>query len=116
MLWHPLQRQVRVEGPVTRVSDAESDAYFASRPRGSQLGAVASPQSEPIVDRSELELRFDSAEKSFSGRDIMRPQHWGGYRIGLHSIEFWQGRSNRMHDRVRFTQNAGIWAVDRLAP
>lgn len=116
MLWHPLQRQVRVEGSVTRVSDAESDAYFASRPRGSQLGAVASPQSEPIIGRSELEMRFDLTEKHFNGRDIERPQHWGGYRIGLRTVEFWQGRSNRMHDRVRFTQAAGDWAVERLAP
>lgn len=116
MLWHPLQRQVRVEGPVTRLSEAESDAYFASRPRGSQLGAAASPQSEPIAGRSALETRFELTERHFAGREVERPAHWGGFRIGLHMIEFWQGRANRMHDRVRFTQSAGEWAVERLAP
>ncbi len=116
MLWHPLQRQVRIEGRVSRVPAAESDAYFASRPRGSQLGAVASPQSEPVPGRSELEARFEMVEGHFAGRDVERPEHWGGYRIALHSIEFWQGRANRMHDRLRFGQTAGGWSRERLAP
>ena len=91
-------------------------AYFASRPRGSQLGAVASPQSEPVPGRSELEARFEMVEGHFAGRDVERPEHWGGYRIALHSIEFWQGRANRMHDRLRFGQTAGGWSRERLAP
>ncbi len=116
MLWHPLQRQVRIEGQVTRVSAAESDEYFAQRPRGAQIGAVASPQSESISGRSELEMRFESAENHFAGRDVERPDHWGGYRLGLHSIEFWQGRANRMHDRLRFAQSPVGWSIERLAP
>lgn len=116
MLWHPLQRQVRIEGPVSRISAEESDEYFASRPRGAQLGAVASSQSEPIPGRSELEARFEMAAEHFAGRDVERPEHWGGYRLELHSIEFWQGRVNRMHDRLRFGQTAGEWSRERLAP
>lgn len=117
MLWHPLQRQVRVEGAVTRLSADESDAYFTSRPRGSQIGAVASPQSDPIDDRSILEQRVAEVEDAFAGRDVERPATWGGYRIALDSIEFWQGRSNRLHDRLRFTRTTeGVWARERLAP
>lgn len=116
MLWHPLQRQIRVEGRVSRVTPDESDAYFASRPRGSQIGAAASPQSSPVAGRSDLEARFEMVEGHFAGRDVERPEHWGGYRIALHSIEFWQGRANRMHDRLRFDQTAGGWSRERLAP
>ncbi len=116
MLWHPLQRQVRIEGEVTRLSAAESDDYFASRPRGAQIGAVSSPQSEPVPGRSELEARFEMTEAHFAGRDVERPGHWGGYRLALHSIEFWQGRANRMHDRLRFGQSSDGWSVERLAP
>lgn len=116
VLWHPLQRQVRIEGVVSRLTPADSDAYFASRPRGAQLGAVSSPQSQVVASRSELEARFESAENHFSGRDVERPEHWGGYRIEVETIEFWQGRENRMHDRLRFERVPGGWAVERLAP
>ena len=116
MLWHPLQRQVRVEGAVKRVDPAESDEYFALRPRGSQLGAVSSPQSQLVSSRSELELHFDRAESQFAGRAVERPEHWGGYRMELHTIEFWQGRKNRLHDRLLFERNRTGWDVERLAP
>jgi pyridoxamine 5'-phosphate oxidase len=117
MLWHPLQRQVRVEGRVAQVSAAESDAYFASRPRSSQIGAVASPQSQPIDGRAVLEQRVEQAEHQFAGRDVERPDTWGGYRVAIESIEFWQGRVGRLHDRLRFTRTAGgDWARERLAP
>lgn len=116
MLWHPLHRQVRFEGAVGRIDPTESDDYFASRPRGSQLGAVSSPQSQVVDSRSELETRFDSVEGHFAGRAVDRPQDWGGYRMELHTIEFWQGRENRMHDRLRFEQAPGGWSVERLAP
>jgi pyridoxamine 5'-phosphate oxidase len=117
MLWHPLQRQVRVEGRASQVPAAESDAYFSARPRGSQIGAVASPQSQPIDDREVLDRRVTQAEARFAGRDVERPAEWGGYRIAIESIEFWQGRVGRLHDRLRFTRTAGgAWARERLAP
>jgi pyridoxamine 5'-phosphate oxidase len=117
MLWHPLQRQVRVEGRVTQVPAAESDAYFASRPRGSQVGAVASPQSQPIDDRAVLDQRVAQAEQEFAGRDVERPATWGGYRLAIESIEFWQGRVGRLHDRLCFTRTSGdVWVRERLAP
>ena len=116
MLWHPLQRQVRVEGPVTRVADEESDAYFTARPRGSQIGAVASPQSRPIPDRQALEDRVAEVEHVFAERDVVRPPVWGGYRIAIASIEFWQGRQSRLHDRLRFTSTGDTWTRERLAP
>ncbi|AWB91353.1 pyridoxamine 5'-phosphate oxidase [Aeromicrobium chenweiae] len=116
MLWHPLQRQVRVEGTVTLLDDAESDAYFASRPRGSQIGAVASPQSRPIAGRDVLDERVAEVERRFAGRDVERPSVWGGYRVAIESIEFWQGRLDRLHDRIRFTEVPGGWVRERLAP
>jgi pyridoxamine 5'-phosphate oxidase len=116
MLWHPLQRQVRVEGAVERLADEESDAYFASRPRGSQIGAVASPQSRSISGRAALERRVAEVERGFAGRDVERPPMWGGYRIAIESIEFWQGRVSRLHDRLRYTRVPGGWERDRLAP
>ncbi len=116
MLWHPLQRQVRVEGAVTKVDAAESDAYFSSRPRGSQIGAAASPQSRVIRDRVELEQHVSDVEREFADRDVERPQSWGGYRIAIESIEFWQGRVSRLHDRLRFTATADGWTRERLAP
>lgn len=116
MLWHPLQRQVRVEGSVTRLDAAESDAYFASRPRGSQIGAVASPQSRPIPDRQALEERVAEVEHVFADREIIRPPGWGGYRIALETVEFWQGRTSRLHDRLLFTATPNGWTRQRLAP
>lgn len=116
MLWHPLQRQVRVEGPVTRVDEAESDVYFASRPRGSQIGAVASPQSRPIASREALEQRVLEVEQVFQDHEVLRPPIWGGYRIAPESVEFWQGRVNRLHDRLRFVRRDDRWRRDRLAP
>lgn len=116
LLWHELQRQVRVEGTVTRVSPDESDAYFASRPRGSQISAVASPQSLPVADRAELDQRRSEIEELFADRDVERPDGWGGYRIALDTVELWQGRSSRFHDRLRFTFAGDGWTSERLAP
>jgi pyridoxamine 5'-phosphate oxidase len=116
MLWHPLQRQVRVEGSVTRLDDAESDAYFASRPRGAQIGAVASPQSSVIASRGVLEQRVAEVEQVFDGTEVVRPPIWGGYRIALGSVEFWQGRENRLHDRLLYLRDGDAWRRQRLAP
>lgn len=115
LLWHPLQRQVRIEGSVSRVSDDVSDAYFASRPRGSQLGAVASSQSRVVADRVALERAYDAAEATYPDV-VARPPWWGGYRVALDVVEFWQGRTGRMHDRIRFTRDGGGWRRERLAP
>jgi pyridoxamine 5'-phosphate oxidase len=116
MLWHPLQRQVRVEGGVSRIDEAESDAYFQSRPRGSQVGAVASPQSRVISSREALDRRFAEVEQVFAGDDVQRPPIWGGYRIALELVEFWQGRHDRLHDRLRYVRKGDAWRRDRLAP
>jgi len=116
MLWHPLQRQVRVEGAVSRIAPERSDAYFHSRPHGSQLGALASPQSAVIADRDELDALYDAAAKAHGEGDVPRPDHWGGYRIELESIEFWQGRQDRLHDRLRFVRDGAAWTRERLAP
>ncbi len=123
--WHPLQRQVRVEGVAEQVDAGESDAYFASRPRPAQLGAWASPQSRVVPDREFLEARYAAAVERFDGAEaVSRPTYWGGFRVRPQTIEFWQGRPGRMHDRVRFraageaTRGAGAtaWTVERLAP
>ena len=115
--WHPLQRQVRVEGTASIVDARESDDYFASRPRPSQLGAVASPQSQRISSRAELDERLASPEEEYDGRDVPRPPHWGGYRVAPSYLEFWQGRKGRLHDRVVFERRAdGTWERYRLAP
>ncbi|WP_218827682.1 pyridoxamine 5'-phosphate oxidase [Rubricoccus marinus] len=119
--WEPLQRQVRVEGPVEPVPAPEADAYYASRPRGSRLGAWASPQSEVIPSRDVLETRQAEAEARFEGESIPRPDFWGGWRVVPERVEFWQGRPSRLHDRFRYTRDAasgdgGLWRVDRLAP
>lgn len=118
--WHVLSRQVRVAGPVERVSDAESDEYFASRPRGSQIGAWASAQSEVLADRAELEVRTADTETRFADVEVPRPPHWGGYRIVPLELEVWQGRPNRLHDRFRYARDpndpGGDWSLDRLSP
>ena len=116
MLWHPLQRQVRVEGSVSRIPAADSDAYFHSRPLGSQLGAVASPQSSEVDDRAALEALYSEADASYGSGDVPRPDHWGGYRIALESIEFWQGREDRLHDRLLYRRAGTGWTRTRLAP
>jgi pyridoxamine 5'-phosphate oxidase len=116
--WPPLERQVRVEGTVARIEPGESDAYFASRPRGSRIGAHASPQSQPVSDRAALDQLLARAHDAFpAGSDVPRPDGWGGYRVAPLRIEFWQGRANRMHDRLLYTRAAdGTWSRSRLAP
>ena len=116
LLWRELQRQVRIEGRVSRVDPAQSDAYFGSRPRGAQIGAVASRQSQPIENREALETRVADTERAFDGRDVERPEHWGGYRIDLEVMEFWQGRPDRIHDRLRFARAGDGWSRERLQP
>ncbi|MCG3203197.1 MAG: Pyridoxine/pyridoxamine 5'-phosphate oxidase [Gammaproteobacteria bacterium] len=114
--WPQLERQIRIEGRIEQVTEAESDAYFATRPRGSQLGAWASPQSQAIQDRAELDRRLQEAAQRFPD-EVARPAHWGGYRLIPHHFEFWQGRESRLHDRIRYNRVAvGEWAIKRLAP
>jgi pyridoxamine 5'-phosphate oxidase len=114
--WSQLWRQVRVEGDIEKVSTAESEAYFQSRPLGSRLGAWASNQSEVVETREVLEDRFAELEKRF-GDDVPRPEHWGGYRLKPNSIEFWQGRDNRLHDRLLYRlKEDGSWSIERLGP
>ena len=121
--WHDLQRQVRVEGTASRVDRQESEAYFAARPRDSQLGAWASPQSQVVASRSALDERYGGVLAQFAGMDaVPLPPSWGGYRVAPETVEFWQGRRGRMHDRLRYRRTdgspevAGTWTVDRLAP
>jgi pyridoxamine 5'-phosphate oxidase len=115
--WDAMQRQVQIEGPVTRAEDELSDRYFASRPRVSQLAAWASDQSQPIADRATLDATFAEYEQRFAGVDVPRPPHWGGYRVAIERIEFWIGREGRLHDRIDYTaDDAGGWRVRRLCP
>ena len=114
--WLDLHRQVRVRGTVVTVGNEESDDYFASRPRDSQIGAWASPQSNPIADRDELMRRVAETTARFEGGPVPRPEHWGGFRLQPIEFEFWQGRPNRLHDRFRYRRSAGSWVIERLAP
>ncbi|MCL4129098.1 UNVERIFIED_CONTAM: hypothetical protein GTU68_006061 [Idotea baltica] len=115
--WLELHRQVNIAGTVERVSEADSDAYWAVRTRGSQLGGWASPQSRPITGRSELTDRYEEIEQRFGDDGVPRPPHWGGWRVVPHTVEFWQGRQNRMHDRLRYVRtDPSSWDLIRLAP
>ncbi len=114
--WQPLHRQVRVSGLVERVSREESAAYFATRPRGAQSGAWASTQSAVLASREELEVRVAAIEAEYEGQEIPLPPHWGGYRLMPETVEFWQGRPNRLHDRIRYRLAACVWVKERLSP
>ncbi len=114
--WHGLHRQVHVEGLVERVSSDESDAYFAKRPRESQLGAWASDQSSPISARRVLLDQLDKARETFEGKDVERPPHWGGYRVSPERVEFWQGQPSRLHDRLEYRRNDDGWEQTILSP
>lgn len=114
--WGLLERQVRIDGKIEKVPRRDSDAYFATRPRGSQLSAWASPQSDTMPDRAALEQRFAAAAARYPGK-VPRPLYWGGYRLRPEAIEFWQGRQDRLHDRIRYRRaRNGRWQVERLAP
>lgn len=116
-VWLPLQRQVRIEGVVTKVSTDLSDDYFQKRPRGSQLGAIASPQSQKVESREALEKMFADTELKYKGIELLpRPAHWGGYGVKPTLVEFWQGRNNRMHDRICYEKSGDSWELQRLAP
>jgi pyridoxamine 5'-phosphate oxidase len=113
--WHELERQVRVEGEAHQLSGAENDAYFATRPRASQLGAWASPQSQVVAGRPQLDAAYDEVAARFPDQ-VPTPDHWGGFRVRPAAVEFWQGRRGRMHDRLRYRRVDDAWAVERLAP
>ncbi len=114
--WHPLERQVRVDGVAERLPQEAVDAYFAVRPRGSQLGAWASHQSRRVRDRDELAQEYAAAEVRFEGDEVPTPEEWGGYLVRPQAVEFWQGRPGRMHDRLVYRRDDGAWGTERLAP
>ncbi len=114
-VWLELHRQVRIAGSAAQIASDESDAYFASRPRGAQIAASASPQSEILASRAELESKFARIELE-AGDPALRPSHWGGFRVVPATIEFWQGQPDRLHDRLRYRREAGSWIIERLAP
>jgi pyridoxamine 5'-phosphate oxidase len=114
--WHPLGRQVRIEGAAVRVDPDESDAYFRTRPLGGRLAAMASRQSEPIESREALEARFRELEERYADEEPRRPEHWGGFRVVPERYEFWQHRGNRLHDRFRYSPSREGWVIERLQP
>jgi pyridoxamine 5'-phosphate oxidase len=114
--WKELERQIRITGTVEKIRAEESDAYFSSRPAGSRIGAWASPQSSVIANRTVIEGKLKDFEQQFGDNNIPRPPHWGGYIVKPVQIEFWQGRPNRLHDRMQYTLQEGSWVVERLAP
>jgi pyridoxamine 5'-phosphate oxidase len=114
--WGELERQVRIEGRASRISDQESDAYFAGRPRGSRIGAWASEQSRPVEDRNVLEERMLALEAEYEGGEVPRPPFWGGYRVEPEVVEFWQGRESRLHDRLVYQRSGDGWKIERLQP
>ena len=114
--WTELRRQVRVVGDAQRLTDEESDHYWATRPRGSQLGAWSSDQSAVVADRATLERTFAEQQERWAGREVKRPDHWGGYRVRPDTVEFWQGRPDRLHDRIRYRREQDSWVVERRAP
>lgn len=114
--WKELERQVSIEGSAEKINAEESDAYFNSRPEGSRIGALASPQSSVITGRDVLENSYLELSEQYKGKDIPRPQHWGGYIVKPNKIEFWQGRPSRLHDRILYTKNESGWKIGRLAP
>jgi pyridoxamine 5'-phosphate oxidase len=116
LYWHALGRQVRVEGPVERVTREESEAYFGSRPRGAQISAAISRQSEPVGSRDELEARRLELEREYEARDVPLPEWWGGYRLAPETWEFWQHRDDRLHDRLVYLRDGAGWRVQRLQP
>ncbi|MEO7263828.1 MAG: pyridoxamine 5'-phosphate oxidase [Ferruginibacter sp.] len=114
--WKELERQVRIQGSTTKVNNSISDAYFESRPEGSKLGAWASPQSTVIPGRHVLEIKINELQNLYAGKEIMRPAFWGGYNLKPSVIEFWQGRQNRLHDRLQYRLQENDWKLERLAP
>jgi pyridoxamine 5'-phosphate oxidase len=118
LLWYcePFGRQIRIEGAVAKMDPVLSDRYFASRPRGHQIGAHASAQSEPLSSRAEFDAKVHALTVAFEGKEIARPKHWGGYRLSPDTFEFWQRREDRLHDRVLYVLDAGVWRRERLSP
>jgi len=114
--WGELERQIRIEGSVEKISEEESLKYFSSRPRLSQIGALASEQSKPVANRTVLEDKFHYLDKEFEGKEIPRPDHWGGYLVKPYYFEFWQGRRSRLHDRISYRIESGNWMIERLSP
>lgn len=114
--WSELERQVRIRGAVSMIGDAESDAYFRSRPEGSRLSAWASHQGRVVPDRAALEAHWNAAAERFAAGDIPRPPYWGGFRLAPGDYEFWQGRENRLHDRLRYRRHNDTWIIERLSP